>query len=452
MAPPLHFPRRRNAGVPSTTTPPDGTAATEPAVDRDAGPVPAPTGAVPAAEPSGEGAPAEDAKTADEGTEVEGTQPGAPVSAVQQSLARWRADIEELAGASTLADITQLGGALVDLTQAHPSGIAQLYAGRPTRLSNLVRETTALVTARRAARAVLQRAEEFSQRFATAPIYLVIGIGHWADLMGDGPEADIRLIHAPLMLRPLQLVEVEGAEADFDLQLDPGIEVNPEFVAALHRAGATPDLDALVAMSVTEHGFSPRATLTRLAELGRLHLADFDMSERIHVGPFLHPGQILLDDLAAMDRLLRAHPVVAALAGDIEGKRALAEPLPATSPFDRAPDAERGVGDLDPVQQGVIDQVVTGRSIFVDARAGSQAPETIAAILADAAASGRSVVYVPGSRRTGRATIRVLTDAGLGDLVLDLQESQWRATAAERLRSGLQPWEDHLDDDAVRRL
>jgi hypothetical protein len=449
MAPPLHFPRRRNPVVPSATTSPDGTAATEPVLSRAAS---ASTGDPAEPPEAGAASPADRPDDGDPATEPGGTRPAGPDSAIHQALARWRADIEELAGASTLADITQLGGALVDLTQAHPSGIAQLYAGRPTRLSNLVRESTALTAARRAARAVLQRAEEFSQRFATAPIYLVIGIGHWADLAGDGPEPDIRLVHAPLMLRPLRLMEVEGPEADFELQLDPGIEMNPEFVSALHRAGATPDLEALAAMSVTEHGFSPRATLTRLGELGRLHLADFDMSERIHVGPFLHPGQILLDDLAATDSLLLAHPVVAALAGDIEAKRALAEPLPATSPFDRAPDAERGVGDLDPVQQGVIDQVVSGRSIFVDARAGSQAPETIAAILADAAASGRSVVYVPGSRRTGRATIRVLADAGLGDLVLDLQESQWRATAAERLRSGLQPWEDHLDDDAVRRM
>lgn len=376
----------------------------------------------------------------------------ADAEAVRRAVARWREDIAELAGASTLTDITQLGTALVDLTQAHPSGIAQLYAGRSTRLTNLVRESGALLAARRSARAVLQRAAEYSQRFATAPTYLVIGIGHWADLVPGGPEPDIRLVHAPLLLRPLQLVEVDGPETDFELRLDPGIEVNPEFVAALRRAGATPDLDALAAMAVSDHGFSPRAALAHMAELGKLHLADFELSERLHVGPFLHPGQILLDDLAAMEEAMCAHPVVAALAGDIEAKRRLAEPLPATSTVDRAPDAERGAGDLDPAQQGVIDLVVTGRSLIVDAPAGSQAPETLAAVLADAAASGRSVVYMPGTRRTARATIRALEETGLADLILDLQETDWRATTAERLRSGLRPFEDDVDDDAVRRM
>lgn len=439
MAPPLHFPRRRNAVPPTSDSP---------AAPLDEAGVTTPSAAV---SPAGTAEVEETEAPAipDPTTPAEEERPAQ--GSLHRAIAQWRADVESLGGSSTLTDITQLGGALVDLTQAHPSGIAQLYAGRPTRLSNLVREATALMAARRSARAVLRRAEEYSQRFATAPIYLVIGIGHWADLVPGTDEPDLRLVHAPLVLRPLHLSEVEGPEADFELRLEPGIEVNREFVSALHRAGATPDLDQLAAMSVTEHGFSPRATLAELAELGRLHLADFEMSERIHVGPFLHPGQMLLDDLGAMEETLRAHPVVAALAGEIEAKRELAEPLPPTNPFDRAPDAERGVGDLDPVQQGVIDHVVSGRSIFVDARPGAQVPETVAAVLADAAASGRSVVYVPGSRRTGRATLRALAGHSLGDLVLDLQETHWRATVAERLRSGLLPYEDHLDDDAVRR-
>ncbi len=99
-------------------------------------------------------------------------------SPLDRSLARWQADIGELAaGASTLTDITQLGGALVDLTQAHPSGIAQLYAARPGSPS-LVREFSSLVVARRTARTVLQRAEE-----------VLPALRHRADLPGDRDRA-----------------------------------------------------------------------------------------------------------------------------------------------------------------------------------------------------------------------------------------------------------------------
>lgn len=372
---------------------------------------------------------------------------------IHQAIDRWRVELQDLAGSSTLTDITQLSGALVDLTQAHPSGIAQLYAGRPTRLSNLVRESAALITARGSARAVLKRADEFMQRYALAPIYLAIGIGHWAEYAtAAGGDGEIRLIHSPLMLRPVHLQRVEGPEADYELRLEPGIEINPEFVAALRRCGAEVDVEELAALSVSLHGFSPRATLARLAELGHGHLPDFELVERIHVGPFIHPGRALVDDLTMMTPRLHQSAEVAALAGDSAAKRELAVALPPTDPADRPPDAERGVGDLDPAQQGAIDHVVSGRSLFLEARAGADAPTLLAAILADAAASGRSVVFAPGSRRAGRATIKALEEVGLGDLVLDLQETDWRSTVAQRLRDGMHPWEDSLDDDAIRRL
>ena len=54
------------------------------------------------------------------------------------------------------------------------------------------------------------------------------------------------------------------------------------------------------------------------------------------------------------------------------------------------------------------------------------------------------------TRRTGRAITKALADAGLADLVLDLQDPAWRLTAPNRLRDGLHPWEDRLDDGAVR--
>ena len=111
-----------------------------------------------------------------------------------------------------------------------------------------------------------------------------------------------------------------------------------------------------------------------------------------------------IDDLDDVAHLLADHPVVHALAGDLDVKRALAEPLPEVPEGDRLPDAERGVGDLDPTQQAAVQHVVSGRHLVLDARTGADAPAVVAAILADAAASGRSAVYLPGNRRAARAT------------------------------------------------
>src|SRR5690606_38442403 len=94
---------------------------------------------------------------------------------------RWREDLVELGGASTLSDLTLLGEAIIDLTAAHPSGIAQLYAGRTTRLSNLIREGDALVTARRSARTVSARTDDLAQRYGVAPTYLAVGVATWTE-------------------------------------------------------------------------------------------------------------------------------------------------------------------------------------------------------------------------------------------------------------------------------
>src|SRR5690606_32144692 len=107
---------------------------------------------------------------------------------VAEAVARWRAALVERAGASPLTDVARLGDARLDLSAAHPSGVAQLFAGRPTRLSNLVREGAALSTARRRARSVSQRADDYAQRFGVAPTFLAIGVATWTERVRDEPE------------------------------------------------------------------------------------------------------------------------------------------------------------------------------------------------------------------------------------------------------------------------
>src|SRR5690606_1804878 len=245
---------------------------------------------------------------------------------------------------------------------------------------------------------------------------------------------------APVLLRPVRVGPRPGNESDFDIDLEPAIEVNPVVVRALQARGVSVDVGALARASFTEHGFSPRAAVHRIAALGREALPEFSLAERIVIGPFVHPGQVLVEDLDAMHEELARHVVVAALAGDEVARTALGVPLPARVDADRAPQAERGVGDLDPDQLHVIDAVASGLHLFIDAPPGADVPATVAAILADATASGRHALYVPGTRRVGRALARTMDDVGLGELVLDVTaDARWRTTAAERLRSGLTP-------------
>ncbi|WP_413451319.1 hypothetical protein AA0Y32_16820 [Georgenia phoenicis] len=411
---------------------------------------------------------------------VVGGQPAEPdtgtrARTVEDAAQQWRERLVALSGVSALSDVTMLGEAVIDLTAAHPSGIAQLYSGRATRLSNLVREGGALVAARRSARTVVARTDELAQRYGVAPTYLAAGIATWtefprpAPVSDDAVEADDaedeaaesatsesaapepRTVRAPVLLRPVRLTSRGGQVTDPELALEPVVDVNAVLVRALRSRGVSADIHAIAAAALTSDGFSPRVALGRLALLGEEHLPDFTLEERVLIGPFVHPGQVLVEDLEAMHDDLVGHDVVAALAGDEDARAALDRPLPERSGADRQPQAERGVGDLDPDQQRVIDAVAAGTDLFIDAPPGADVPATLAAVVADAVASGRRVLYVPGTRRVAHALVEELAGLGLSELVLDLStDTGWRAAAPAELRAGLAAPEPPSEVDTVR--
>ena len=311
---------------------------------------------------------------------------------VDDALASWRDELIDLGGTSSLDDIALLDH-VVDLTAAHPSGLAQLYAGRSTHLGNLVRERGALGRARQNLREVAGHTDLLARRFGVAPVYLAIGVASWTEIVpvgepvpwlaapfepparadpdrrdcgpadgrgehdgagmsdsrraaravegGDAPDGSmiVRTVNAPVLLRPVRLSD---ATAEASLTLDPSIEVNPVLTRALRRYGSTADVEAIAHAALSAEGFTPRAALARIGNLGREYLPGFDIHERLVVGAFVHPGQALIEDFDATIERARASALVAALAGDEVARGALDVELPAPRACDRPPEAERG--------------------------------------------------------------------------------------------------------------
>ncbi|MBC7292419.1 MAG: ATP-binding protein, partial [Actinotalea sp.] len=105
---------------------------------------------------------------------------------------------------------------------------------------------------------------------------------------------------------------------------------------------------------------------------------------------------------------------------------------------DRPLEQEWGVGDLDPAQVRVLDALAAGHHLLLDAPPGSDVAGTLAAVVADAAATGRTVLYVAGHRRAGHALVERLAALGLDELVLDVApDSGWRQQAASRLLAAM---------------
>ncbi len=405
--------------------------------------------------------------------------PPSPVELVEGMVATWRASLIEAAGGSTLVDVDELGDAVLDLSAAHPSGLAQLFAGRPTKLSSLVREGAALATSRRRARQVTARATVYTQQYGIAPTSLAIGVATWvdrtvpdvatddvaalasatragsspADATATAEAVEPRVVHAPVLLRPVTLRARGSAETDYELALEPTIEVNPVLARALRARGALLDPAAVARGTFTDAGFDPHGALARLAALGWAVLEDFQLTERVVVGTFVHPGQVLVDDLDALAGAVGRHEVLAALAGVDEARDRLSRPLPAPQVGDRDPQTDRGLGDLDPAQQHLLEVVATGAHVFVDAPAGADVTGTLAALVADAAAAGRTVLYVPGHRRAAVALAERLDRLGADDLLLDIApEAGWRSAATRRLLGAMTLEPPVVDDRGTEQL
>ena len=229
---------------------------------------------------------------------------------IDTALSSWRSQLVDLGGVASLDDITLLDG-VVDLTAAHPSGLAQLYAGRPTHLSSIVRERSALGEARQSLREVSARTDVLARQFGVAPVYLAIGVATWNETIpedgeddgsvhltdGSSPEADltaqiphveriaaehaarnamaaagltvpevpsgprVRTVNAPVLLRPVRLT---SATADATLTLDPTIEVNPVLTRALRRYQCTTDIGDIARAALSSAGFTLRSALARI--------------------------------------------------------------------------------------------------------------------------------------------------------------------------------------------
>lgn len=424
---------------------------------------------------------------------------------VARAVAGWRRTLADRAGASSLADVNLLGEAVLELTHAHPSGVAQLFAGRTTALANLFREGVSLPTARRRARAVAARATEQTERFGIAPTFLAIGVASWtvdatastshddvaalariagsagdpADDATDAPApAGPRTVHAPVLLRPVRLAERTSGDGDFEIGLEPTAELNPFLARALRARGALLDPTALAASAFDGGGFDPRAVTERIHALGTAVLPGFELVEKLLVGSFVHPGQALVDDLDALVGLEHNDLVVALAHLDLEDAHLVqhakesdvpaaelpddapaaaarihvAQELPPVRLADEDPADERGVGDLDRAQRHALDAVTSGRHVLVDAPAGADVAGTITAILADAAASGRSVLYVPGHRRAAEQVLARMTEHGIDDLVLDIEpSSSWRAGVSRRLLAAMTLEPPYVDRQALGR-
>ena len=346
------------------------------------------------------------------------------VAAVSAALAGWRRQLAAVGGPNTLLWYVDQRDGVLDLTTAHPGGVSMLLAGRPTRLSDLVRERAAFGEARARAAEIRGRSVALRSGRGIHTQFLAAGMATW-----DHPGAPVPP-QAPVLLRACTLRPVDALAHDYDVVLADEVEINPVLEQYL-RTAASIDIDtvALAEMATLSSGFDPYPVY---AALGRLcaGLSGFTVTPRILVGTFPHGKLAMVSDLAELtepehvERLTR-HTVISALAepttAPAETGAAAGDPTVVAAPSDVDPDpdpsGERLVLDADAAQGGVVEAVLRGRDVVVHDPPGTGTTQTAANLVAALASQGSTVLLVAEQQAEIEDVRDRLATVGLGSLL-----------------------------------
>ncbi|MCJ7826669.1 MAG: hypothetical protein MUP36_00285, partial [Demequinaceae bacterium] len=359
---------------------------------------------------------------------------------VTDALRDWRRDLEGEATPSPLRDLSRSEGMVLDLAGAHPGGLAQLFAERPTLVSSLFREAEGQATALSIARLAHEQAEAARLTAGVATGGLAVGTVSWS--------GETSRYVMPLLVRPVTFEASRGT--DIQVILHHAVALNPVVAAELRSRLPERSFDATVRATLTGPQFDPRPLWNEIRGLTDVFGEDLVIEEVLLLGSFDDPEQRLLDDLDECSHLIASNTVLAAVAGDRTIREELSGPVPAPPPGDRDPFAERGLGDLDDIQFAALDVIATGRSVFIQVPPGADAIGTAVAIAADGAASGRVVAVIGGTARPIEAVAEAFDAAGASDLYVSGADPHWNTTARTRLLESMTSSAPPIDEAALR--
>lgn len=301
-----------------------------------------------------------------------------PADLISAATAAWRAELLELGGPNTLLWPTR-DPHVLDLTHAHPGGVAMLLAGREVRLSDVIREPGALLRVQRQAHRLAAHTDEIAEEHGIQTCFLSMGAASW-----QVPGQDERPV-APVLLRRAVLRRIEGGP-DHALDLGERVELNPVLLTYLRRA-LHQDIDghALVERGRTGgRGFNPQPVYDELLRLCA-RLPQLRIEPRLVVAAHPYGKAESLERLATLGTLDDPPAGLLALAGG-----------PALQPATTgAPSvAEDACLDLPLEQQLVIDRVAAGEDLYVDAPPGTDPAGLVASVIAQSALARDSVLLL----------------------------------------------------------
>nr|WP_281497458.1 DUF4011 domain-containing protein [Ornithinimicrobium sp. F0845] len=304
----------------------------------------------------------------------------------------------------------------IDLTVAHPGGVAKLLAGHNTLLSELVRESVALTEVRRRVAAIRAKAVELQREHGMSTLFLAVGMASW-----HLPRAPIPP-RAPVLLRGARIRPTDASRRDYVLRLDADVIFNPALEHYLRgERGVELDGHALARASTGRQGFDPRPTYDALEELCA-GIPQFGIGPQLVLSTYPLAKLPLVAELSGPLERWTARPLLVSLAG---GAAPPQEDSPQAEATDGpAPDGRLSlVLEADRAQREVLGLLAAKQSVVLDAVPGTGRTQTIVNAIAQTVIGGGSVLVAAEQRRALEGVHERLRSIGLGDLVLDIRET-----------------------------
>lgn len=329
----------------------------------------------------------------------------------------WREQYKSQLAPSPLEDITKLSAQL-ELTHAHPSGIAQLFASGKVTLQALFRDSGMLRAAGRRLDRVFEDRDNKAHENGVSELSLVVGVASWS---GN---------HVPVLTYPVRVIRDSGKDETYaTIYFSGNVRLNHALVLRLQERGVNLSEDALFDGANYESGTpETSAVFDAICASARSVFPDFDIERDIVLGCFTDSGSRFLAESAQILQALKVgnvgNTMIDAVAGDERALKELAaNDRQEYSPLDVYPHGEYEVGDVDNVVRYASGLAANGVSLALDVDAGSDSASIAAAISSRCVLAGKSILYVPNVMEQQRRFRHALSANEISSLALDVSDS-----------------------------
>ena len=228
-------------------------------------------------------------------------------------------------------------------------------------------------------------------------------------------------VRSPLVLVPIELARKSFREPFFisvppveeEVVLNPALQVK---LKTVFKTELPPLPEYLEYQSLTDY-FN---TVTKMAnELG------WKVEATVEIGLFSFHKLVIYKDLDANAEVIKHHPLIRAIAG-IENTPLTEDSLPKEKDVDmiQPPEKTFQILDADSSQRVAIEYALRGQSFVMQGPPGTGKSQTIANIIAEGIAHGKSVLFVSDKMAALEVVYKRLREVGLASFCLELHSSK----------------------------